>query len=43
MKRYEVPLASELLEIIAGFGTRYHVTPIKMLAVLGASVIDLEP
>jgi hypothetical protein len=40
-KSYAVPLAGKMLELIAQFGQRQHVDPIEMLAVLGATIIDL--
>lgn len=40
VKTFQMPLASELLEVIAKFGERHQVTPVEMLAVLGATLID---
>jgi|SRR6516164_9241193 hypothetical protein len=40
-KSYAVPLAGEMLELIAEFGECQHVDPIEMLSVLGATIIDL--
>jgi len=40
-KTYSVPLAVELGGVISDFGMTHHVTPIDMLSVLGALIIDI--
>jgi hypothetical protein len=40
-KSYAVPIAGQMLELIAQFGERWRVDPVEMLAVLGATIIDL--
>jgi hypothetical protein len=40
-KSYRVPLGREMLELVATFGQRQNVDPIEILAVLGATIIDL--
>jgi hypothetical protein len=40
-KTYSVPLAVEVGGSISDFGMTYHVTPIDMLRVLGALIIDI--
>jgi hypothetical protein len=39
-KTFQVPLASELLDVIVQFGQRHQVDPVEMIAVLGAALID---
>src|SRR5689334_700100 len=39
-KTYDVPLAGELLEVVAAFGERQHLSPVEMLAVLGGTIIE---
>ena len=41
IKTYDVPLAGELLEVVAAFGKRHHINPVEMLAVLGGTIVEL--
>jgi hypothetical protein len=40
-KTYDVPLASDLLKVIADFGEWHHINPVEMLAVLGGAIVEL--
>jgi hypothetical protein len=40
-KTYDVPLASDLLNVLAAFGERHHINPVEMLAVLGGTIVEL--
>jgi len=40
-KTYDVPLASDLLNVVDAFGERHHVSQIEMLAVVGGTIVDL--
>ena len=40
-KSPDIPLTQQLLSVIVTFGERHRVSPLKMVAVLGATLIDI--